>query len=266
MLRGAALLAAAFLVLFGLRLGYGYLTVHEREMASASPLGPSRKNYATEKKARGDAAESLKYEKVASTVARSSAFEKDETRVRDIVKRHDGIVQLERSSGLAGRRELRLAVGVPPERFDDALSQLRNVGALQSIHVEKNDKTSEYKELRAKKAALEKARANLFDLKKQGGKLDEVLALENRVLEIENELQKLGNEVGEFDSENELCTLKATLVEEAGASPIPFLQRARVALLWTTRAYGFLLLAVILAAAALLLGVRAYERFVPRRA
>lgn len=182
--------------------------------------------------------------------------------MRDLVRAHDGLVQFEQKSGLSGRRTLHLAVGVDPARFDDFVSSLREIGKLASIDIHKVDKTNDYKELQAKRRSLEKSRASLVALNEQGGKLDELMGLQERILSIEERIQALGIQLGEFDQENEFCTVKLTLIERVRVVPsqIPFYHRAKVALEWTIVFYFQALGALAVGALAVLLIMLVQEK------
>lgn len=248
--------ALGFTSLFFLRVIYGYLaypnsgsttTVNSRFV---NTFEFAVKNYASEKKKFSKASGSQtinrsvdqKYEKVASMGTNSNKFTDDETKVRQSIKDFDALIQFEQSSGLPGARYLHLAIGVDPEKFDNMTAHLKNIGQLQNIRIDKTDKTSEYKDLQAQRESLEKILTNLTSLKKQGGKIDEMMQLEAKILEVEKNIQNLGLSLGEFDEENEFCTIKFSLQEVKKISnKIPFSQRLKVAFDWTVRTYFYLL-------------------------
>ena len=62
------------------------------------------------------------------------------------------------------------------------------------------------------------------------------MALENRILEIEQQLQQLGVSLGDFDAENEFCTIQFSLLEGI-EKKIGLMQRIKVALEWTVKIY-----------------------------
>src|SRR5215471_15201115 len=150
-------LGAGFVVLFGLRLLYGLL--NSGPVATSVPsIGSgqrefefSKKNYASEKflapAANGVQGHNVdqKYEKVASVLSRTSAFDQDELRVRGATGKYHALVQYEQSSGLAGHRHLEMAVGVVPSEFDNIVEEVRQIGTLSSIRIDKVDKTGEYR-------------------------------------------------------------------------------------------------------------------------
>lgn len=208
---------AVFAALFLMRLFYGLLAEEdEKPDTRFESFEFARKNYASEKQQPGkDAAllSSQKYEKVATMSTRSGQFEKDEQELRARISDLKAVIQLEQNSGLPGRRVLHLAIGVHPDRLDAMIAAARKIGTLISVNVNKTDKTNEYKDLNAKRISLEKYRQGLLSLKGRNGKIEELISLEQKILEIEKEIQDMGVKLGEFDVENEFCTVKVSLYE-----------------------------------------------------
>ena len=238
-------LSLGFVILFLFRLAYGYTKTFDTPSNYTSFFDSvvSINNYATRKYKQaisGESAPSIptdqKYEKIAQIKTKSSKFEDEEKRSRELIEKYNALIQFEQKSGNAGARNLNLVIGVPPENFDSLYSQLIKIGKVQAKQITKKDKTNEYKELNAKKQSLEKIRASLIDLKSKGGKIEEYMDLENRILEIEQQLQGLGVSLGDFDAENEFCTVKFSLIEGKEVK-IGIMQRIKVALEWTVKTY-----------------------------
>lgn len=281
-IKGLFYVALGFIAMFCVRLIYGYLSPTEQAVLSDQSalrdalitsiggregiIGKLKGNYASEKLEvqYGDTAAysvDQKYEKVASVVSKTNAFEEDEKTVRQLTNKYNALIQFEQSSGLPGSRRVDLAIGVPPDRFDPMVAELKGIGELSSIRIDKTDKTSEYKELKAKRASLEKTRDALISLKSKGGRIDEFTNLENRILEIDEEIQSTGVKLGDYDQENEFCTVKLSLAEKGAAAPgISFRHRFIVALAWTIRYYTILLALLFFGAALTLLVVVILQR------
>ncbi len=229
--RAAIIAALVFIALFAIR----YLTSGPHGNA---PLGSwqnavqqaadvfeiGRKNYASSKKLSSGGpgaagtfppgnAESQKYEKIRSLTQVTEDYDADRQKIDEQIKSSQGLVQLERATGLKGQRSLQLGIGVPPDRFDAFIDVARSIGKGVAIEIVKNDKTNEYLQLRAKRATLEKARTALEELRASGGSTDERVNVQTRLTDIEQQIQDLGVSLGEFDSQNELCTVKLTLQE-----------------------------------------------------
>jgi len=245
----AKVLLSLFVVLFVFRLIYGYQTVSEPTISNVLhdmvefSVG-ARKNYASKKYQLNSGVSPIsvdqKYEKVADINTLSTQFDKEEKQIRKEVKDYKGLIQFENKSGNKGHRRLNLVIGIPPENFDSIYNSLIKIGKIQSKQITKTDKTNEYKELNARKASLEKIRSSLIELKAKGGRIDEYMQLENRILDIEQQLQELGVSLGNFDDENEFCTVKVAL-SEGQLIEIGIMQRVKVALEWTFKYYALLL-------------------------
>lgn len=210
-----------------------------------------RKNYATQKHkvASGQSPIRIdqKYEKIADIKSATRKFDLEENLIRKQIKNYNGLIQFENKNGNQGYRNLSLIIGVPPENFDSIYHQLVKIGMVRAKQITKKDKTNEYKELNAKKLSLGKIRTSLIELKSEGGRIEEYMQLENRILEIEQQLQELGVSLGNFDEENEFCTVKFSLteIEEKNTS---ILQRLELAFIWTLSTYLKLMLVLTLIA------------------
>lgn len=259
--------AFVFVLMFVFRLLYGYLSTQaDSEVLVSSDffsgLQNRRKNYASEKMSvqvvmptqvnkskqfvtpEQALALSQKYEKTASLKIKSSAFENEEKQVRKTTQDFDALIQYEQKMGNKGNRQLHLSIGVAPEKFDSFYVALQKIGTIQATEISKTDKTNEYKELNAQKASLEKTLASLNELKSKGGTIENYITLHDKILEIEGKLQALGVDLGNFDEENEFCTIKFSMYEGATEQRISFIHRLKVALEWTIKYYLLLVFAI----------------------
>ncbi len=235
MVVGALVLGA---MLFGGLVGLRYLGSVPANVGFAGAMQEmsgfplDRKNYASEKGGLSlgqSAGDTQKYEKIATIGLASDAFEEHRAALTRLISGAGGQLQLERLQGLAGRRVLNLGIGVPPDRFDAFIADARKLGREIGLTIVKNDKTNDYLKLRARRASLERTRAQLEALQAAGGSVDERLKVQNQLSELEEKIQDMGVSLGEFDVANELCTVKIMLAERpAGAGPTELqrLQRA----------------------------------------
>ncbi len=247
-----------FVLLFCFRLFYGYVAVdikwnHDYSDNFFGSIDNLRKNYASEKiemkggelQAASNMASNQKYEKTASLKTKTSEFEKDEQALKAKAKAFKAVIQYEQSLGNKGNRQIHLLIGVNPTLFDSLYFELKKIGVLKATEITKVDKTNEYRELNAKKASIEKTLQSLNDLKSKGGAIADFVALNDKILEIEERAQDLGVELGNFDTENEFCTVKFSMYEGATEKNIPLIQRVKVALEWTVKYYVLLLFSAL---------------------
>ena len=269
-------LASLFALMFICRILYGYANpgnalnsqVVNLNISSGSgdDYSISRKNYASEKikeapqapDAPPAAGQTQKYEKVASLRSKSTRFGEDEGKLKSTVKNFGAVVQFEQNTGNEGNRNLHLIIGVQPEKFDSFYLSMQAIGKIVSKSVTKTDKTNEYLQLNAKRISLEKIRNSLLELKNRGGEIAEYIGLENRILEIEEELQGLGVQLGDYDEENEFCTVRFSMYEGEEVR-IGLSQRIKVAFEWTVKFYTFLMLGLCFALGASYLFLRVVD-------
>ena len=241
-----------FVFLFVFRLLYGYVATDTNTSSDYSDnffssIDNLRKNYASEKIAmKGDVqvsqniASNQKFEKTASIKTKTSEFEKDEKLLKAKTKSYNAVIQYEQNLGQKGNRQIHLLIGVSPTIFDSFYYDIQKIGAVKAMEITKVDKTNEYRQLNAKKTSIEKTLQSLNDLKSRGGEIADFVALNDKILEIEAKAQELGVELGNFDAENEFCTVKLSMYEGATEKNISFIHRIKVALEWTINYFAII--------------------------
>ena len=203
-----------------------------------------KRNIATQKRSSAAAPQAVdqKYEQISTIGSTTEQFYEDEAAARSRIKAYDGLIQFEQRSGLDGYRRLQLGIGVAPENFDALVTDLKALGKLGRLQIDKTDKTNEYLDLQAKKTSLEKSRDSLIELKSRQGDIDEMINLETRILDLEQQIQALGVNLGDFDAENEFSTVKLNLAEykKRVVSGPGFGARLFRAVIWTLQYYTLL--------------------------
>jgi hypothetical protein len=250
--------ALLFLLLFLFRLLYGYVASDTTTSGDYSgdffgSIENLRKNYASEKIAikggdvqlQSNIASNQKFEKTASIKTKTSEFEKDEQTVKAKAKSFNAVIQYEQNLGQKGNRQIHLLIGVNPVLFDSFYTAVQKIGVLKAMEITKVDKTNEYRQLNAKKTSIEKTLQSLNELKTKGGEISDFVSLNEKILEVEERQQGLGVELGNFDTENEFCTVKLSLYEGAVQKSISFLHRLKVALEWTIKYFAIIVFALL---------------------
>ncbi|WP_367390760.1 DUF4349 domain-containing protein [Lewinella sp. LCG006] len=199
-----------------------------------------------------------KYEKTANISASSTAFSEDEASIKAAIEKENGIIQYQQKSGNEGSRKLSLQIGIPPTAFDGFVAHLQANYKINSISIVKTDKTNEYRELNAKRLTLSNTRQSLMELKAKGGKIEEYISLENRILEIDGQLQALGVQLGSFDAENEFCTVKLDLTERR-VREVSFTSRLRTAFTWAIEQYFMFIGMLLLTTAAAFFSLKIWD-------
>jgi len=157
------------------------------------------------------------YEKIADLSSVSKDFEKDEATLYEGISRNNCIVQLEEKHGLPGERVTSLTLGVKPDNFDNTVKELSTIGTIISTQTTKTDKTADYKNLLAGRATLEKTKESYVALREKGGTLAELMSLEEKIIEVEGELQAQDVSLSDFTMNEGLCTVNFILSEGSSA-------------------------------------------------
>jgi len=155
-----------------------------------------------------------KYEKTANISSISHNFDNDHERLRHLIENYDAMVQAETLRGLPGDQTLTITIGVAPDQFDDMVNSLRELGTLRSFTVNRVDKTDEFNNLLAQQEVLRMTRESYAALQALGGSIQDMLLLQDRILQVETELQHLGVSLGIFDTGHSFCTINLTLREQ----------------------------------------------------
>lgn len=246
---------ALFFLMLIFRLIYGYVvspTSYDNDYANFfSGVENLRKNYASENQMKVSNAQNAsfvtdqKYEKTATVSSKSSRFDKDVDNIKKLTTQFQGIIQYEQNTGNKGSREIHWLIGINPAKFDSFYLQVQQIGQVKSMAITKVDKTNEYRQLNAKKASFEKNLASLNELKSKGGAISDYVTLHDKILELETQLQELGVELGNFNTENEFCTVRFSLYEGAPEQKISFIRRCKIALEWTIKYYAILIFSLL---------------------
>lgn len=138
-----------------------------------------------------------------------------------------------------------MLIGINPVLFDSFYLAIQKIGVVKAMEITKVDKTNEYRQLNAKKTSIEKTLQSLNELKSKGGEIADFVSLNEKILEVEEKLQGLGVELGNFDTENEFCTVKLSLYEGATEKNISFIHRVKVALEWTIKYFATIVFSVL---------------------
>lgn len=278
-----AYLLGIFILFFLFRIGYGYSAYPDNEEIDSHSL---HTNFSDDSRGFRNIASSKyeykkgsnqnnnsqivsvdqKYEKTANMGCKSANFDEDEKSIRKTIADNNSIIQFQQKSGNKGYRKLHLQIGVQPDLFDTFIDIVKSNQKVVSFNVTKKDKTNEYRELNSKIETLKTTRASLVELKSKGGKIEEFINLENRILDIDEQLQQLGVMMGSFDSENEFCTINISL-QEGKIRKITFYQRVKVALEWTIKYYLLFIIllgAVITSSYVLVLLLDKLKVFIPK--
>jgi hypothetical protein len=203
-----------------------------------------------------------KYEKTANIRSNTLNFTNDNQRLRQIISDNGAVIQSENLSGLGGAQRLDMAIGVIPDHFDELVESIRGIGEIRSFSVNKVDKTSEYMNLIAERETLIKTRDSYLAIKEMGGEIQDLLLLEDKILEVEKNLQGIGVNIGIYSTEYSFCTVNFSLSEVVSNRRVIslsfILSCAVISFFWTVCAYAIIVLFTVAALVATVVIVKLY--------
>jgi hypothetical protein len=154
------------------------------------------------------------HEKTAQLALGATDFGDVEAQIRQAIARHKAVIFSEKGSGIAPERKLVLGIGVHPDGFDALLHALSQTGQLGSIDVQKQDRTKEFRRLHANRQSLKKYQEAILKLRGTGKlSVEESLKLEQKIREIESEIQSTGVQLGDLLGKEPSYNLFVTLQE-----------------------------------------------------
>lgn len=157
------------------------------------------------------------FEKTARLTNSTTSFDGDQSAIRSAVESHQAVIFNETNGGIAPSRRFSLEIGVHPDRFDALVEELRKVARLESVSVQQRDRTGEFRRLHAQRQSLKKHLEAVQKLRGAANPtIDDQLKLEQKVQDIEKELQNIGVQLGDFVGKDSYYHVHVTLSEADG--------------------------------------------------
>jgi hypothetical protein len=177
------------------------------------------------------------HEKTAQLAMGSEAFDSDEAEIRKVIAAHQADVLNAKQTGIEPARRIFLEIRVPIDRFDALVAALRPIGQLQTDAVTDRDRTAEFRRLHAQRQSLKRYLESVLKLRGgKAGSVEDELRLEQRIQEIEKELQALSVQMGDFLGKESYYQVTVALTEyQPGSRFDPsyaMSQRVAHALVW----------------------------------
>ncbi len=132
-----------------------------------------------------------------------------------IATQHGGYVADSRvSRSDSGRQRGTLVLRIPTERFPEALKSLKELGTVKVENVSSQDVTKAYADLETRLKVKRETLERLRDiLRRQTGKLSDVLEVEREIARVTEEIEQMEGERRYYDQQVALSTLTVELFE-----------------------------------------------------
>jgi hypothetical protein len=164
---------------------------------------------------KGDVGQIQVHEKTAHITSGTTAFDDDGRRLRKAIESQQATVFSEKATGVAPARSIVLGIGIHPDRFDALKDEFSGVGQIHSIDVQQQDRTPEFRRLYAQRQSLKKHQEAILKLRGDGKlSVEEALKVEQKIQEIEKEIQTLSVQLGDLLGKEPSYNLFVTLQEQ----------------------------------------------------
>lgn len=115
----------------------------------------------------------------------------------------------------ASRRTASYTARIPAERLEEFLDRAGSVGTIVSRSTGGEDVTQNYYDTDTRVKSLETERDRLLDLMKKADKMADVLAIEQRLTEVQTQIEQLTGDLKRMDSLVSLATVTVSIQEVA---------------------------------------------------
>jgi hypothetical protein len=119
------------------------------------------------------------------------------------------------SSDLQGRKEARLTLKVPPERFESVLADLARIGRALKREVKAQDVTEEVTDVEGRLRTAQASAERLRTLLGAATSTADVVAVEGELAKRESDIESLQGRVRVLTNQVELATIRVSLTESA---------------------------------------------------
>jgi anti-sigma factor RsiW len=146
-------------------------------------------------------------------------FDASQKKLEEILKRHGGYVaEMTTSAPQGADRKLSATLRVPSSQLDSAIADVKEIGRVESESQSGEEVTSQYVDLQARLTNARNTEQRLTELlRRQTGKLDEVVTVEEKISEVREQIERMEAERKNLGERVDFGTLSVSLGEERKA-------------------------------------------------
>jgi anti-sigma factor RsiW len=142
-------------------------------------------------------------------------FDSSQKKLQEILKRHGGYVgEMTTSAPEGADRRLSATLRVPTSQLDSAIAEVKELGHVESESQSGEEVTSQYVDLQARLSNARNTEQRLIELlRRQTGKLDEVVTVEEKISEVREEIERMEAERKSLSERVDFGTLSVSFNE-----------------------------------------------------
>jgi Domain of unknown function (DUF4349)/Putative zinc-finger len=142
-------------------------------------------------------------------------FDTSEKKLQEILKRHGGYVgEMTTNAPEGADRRLSATLRVPTSQLDSVIAEVKELGHVESESQSGEEVTSQYVDLQARLSNARNTEQRLIELlRRQTGKLDEVVTVEEKISEVREEIERMEAERKNLSERVDFGTLSVSFNE-----------------------------------------------------
>ncbi len=143
-------------------------------------------------------------------------FDASQKKLEDILKRHGGYLgEMTTTAPEGADRKLSATLRVPSSQLDSAIAEVKELGHVESESQSGEEVTSQYVDLQARLTNARNTEQRLTELlRRQTGKLDEVVTVEEKISEVREQIERMEAEQKNLSERVDFGTLNVSLSEQ----------------------------------------------------
>ena len=146
-------------------------------------------------------------------------FDSSQKRLQEILLRHGGYVgEMTTSAPDGAERKFSATLRVPANQLDAAIAEVKELGRVESESQSGEEVTSQYVDLQARLSNARNTEQRLTELlRRQTGKLDEVVTVEEKISDVRERIERMEAEQKSLSQRVDFGTLSVSFNEERKA-------------------------------------------------
>ena len=142
-------------------------------------------------------------------------FDQARTRLEEILRRHKGYLgELNVTGATGAARTLTATLRVPAEQLDATIAEVKNLGHVDSETQNGEEVTQQYVDLQARLLNARNSEQRLTQLLQRTGKLSDVLAVEEQIERVRENIERMEAEKKELTKQVAFSTLNMKVAED----------------------------------------------------
>lgn len=197
---------------------------HADAKAAASTAATETKAAGSTSAVTNTSTSTRKIEKSAKLTIETLKYDKSTADFESLVAKYNGYIESSNVQGkeinsAESRRTATYTARIPADQLDSFLNGTTPIGNITEKSITGQDVTQNYVDTDAKLRTLKTEQNRLLDMMSKSSDMDTMLKIEQRLTEVQNEIEQLTSELKTMDSLVSFATVTVTITETAVLTP-----------------------------------------------